>query len=186
MSAPGREDDLHEALGESQRLGLLGARPIPEVVEHARMYVRALAGVSGRVIDIGAGGGVPGLVIAHDRPDLEVVLVDRRQKRTDFLERLRRRYAWLASVEVRCADVADLVATVPSGQLADAVVARGFGPPLQTLRLGASLVQPGGLIVISEPPDGDRWDPDRLRELGVRRHLVDRSGDRIAVFARTE
>lgn len=150
------------------------------------MYVRALAGVSGTVVDIGAGGGVPGLVIAHDRPDLEIVLIDRRQKRTDFLERVRRRYAWLASVEVRCADVTDLAAT-SSAELVpvDAVVARGFGPPLRTLAVGASLVRRDGLIVISEPPDGDRWDLDQLRELGVRRRPTAHPGDRIVTFVRT-
>ena len=40
------------------------------------------------VLDLGAGGGVPGLVIAHDLPDLHVTLLDRRAKRTDFLERV--------------------------------------------------------------------------------------------------
>ncbi len=191
MTVPGRDDELHEALGESQRLGFLGARPIPEVVEHARMYVRALDDVDGTVADIGAGGGVPGLVIAHDRPDLHLQLIDRRQKRTDFLERMRRRYAWLASVRVVCADVVDLAAAADdeSDESAwsapvDAVVARGFGPPSSTLTLGASLVRPGGLIVISEPPDGDRWDARLVDEAGVRRLPVDRPGDRIVRFVR--
>ena len=60
-------DDLHDALRESQRLGFLGARPIDEVIEHARSFVRGLdaVGSNGSVIDLGAGGGVPGLVIAH-------------------------------------------------------------------------------------------------------------------------
>ena len=32
-------------------------------------------------------GGLPGLVIAHDRPDVHVTLIDRREKRTDLLQR---------------------------------------------------------------------------------------------------
>ena len=51
---------LHEALGDSQRLGLLGARPVVDVIEHARGFVTALDGVDGEVVDLGAGGGVPG------------------------------------------------------------------------------------------------------------------------------
>ena len=39
------------------------------------------------VLDIGSGGGLPGLVIAHDRPDVHVTLIDRREKRTDLLQR---------------------------------------------------------------------------------------------------
>jgi len=196
MTASGREDELYEALGESQRLGFLGARAIPEVVEHARMYVRALDGVVGTVADIGTGGGVPGLVIAHDRPDLRVLLIDRRQKRTDFLERVCRRYGWLASVEVVCADVTELAEAAAGREsdqaeqqaeqhAVDAVVARGFGPPPLTLTSGASLVRPGGLIVISEPPDGNRWAPELLHDVGVRRIPLLHPADRIVTFTRT-
>ena len=39
------------------------------------------------MLDIGSGGGLPGLVIAHDRPDVHVTLIDRREKRTDLLQR---------------------------------------------------------------------------------------------------
>ena len=81
-------DEVLDVLAESQRLGFLGGRPIDEVVEHARSFVDALDGVTGTVIDIGAGGGVPGLVVAHDRPDLRLTMVDRRAKRTDFLQRM--------------------------------------------------------------------------------------------------
>ena len=79
------EEELHEALGTSQRLGFLGDRPIDEVIEHARAFVSAVEGISGSVIDLGAGGGVPGLVLAVDRPDLLITLLDRRTKRTDLL-----------------------------------------------------------------------------------------------------
>jgi len=41
-------------------------------------------------------------------------------------------------------------------------VARGFGPPSRTLQLAVRLVRPGGVVVISEPPDGDRWSDDPL------------------------
>ncbi len=65
MATPDMSAAVHDVLTESQRLGFLGARPIAEVVEHARSFVTALDGVVGSVADIGAGGGVPGLVIAY-------------------------------------------------------------------------------------------------------------------------
>lgn len=43
---------------------------------------------SGRVIDIGTGGGVPGLVLAIGRPDLEFVLTDSASKKTKWVEEL--------------------------------------------------------------------------------------------------
>ncbi len=162
-------DDLRAALADAQRLGLLGARPIDDVVEHARGFVDALdaLGPGGRVADLGSGGGVPGLVIAHDRPDLRLTLVDRRTKRTDFLERVVRRLGWVDRVTVVAADAVAVADTSPHGF--DAVVARGFGPPESTLEVAVRLVRPGGRIVISEPPTGDRWPRATLERLGLRR-----------------
>ena len=161
---------LVDALLDAQRLGFLGSRPIPEVIEHARGFVRALrARESDRVIesvlDLGSGGGVPGLVIAHDLPAVHVTLLDRRAKRTDALERLVRRLGWQDRITVVWTDVTTFGPHDPF----DAVVARGFGPPEFTLAQAARLVGDGGPIVISEPPGVDRWDEQVLAELGLRR-----------------
>ncbi|MFK7919638.1 MAG: RsmG family class I SAM-dependent methyltransferase [Ilumatobacter sp.] len=175
------DPDVRAALVESQRLGFLGERPIDEVVEHARAFGSAVADVSGCVADLGSGGGVPGLVLAHDRPDLAMLLVDRRAKRTDFLARVVRRLGWTDRVTVVCADVADVIS---SGEfVVDAAVARGFGPPMVTLTLGARLVRSGGKIVISEPPSGDRWVSEMYAELGVRR--TDVTGGQVSIFERS-
>ncbi|HCJ19934.1 MAG TPA: 16S rRNA (guanine(527)-N(7))-methyltransferase RsmG, partial [Erythrobacter sp.] len=40
-------------------------------------------------LDLGSGAGFPGLVIAAMRPDLEVILVESRKRRVDWLERAR-------------------------------------------------------------------------------------------------
>ncbi|NND76370.1 MAG: methyltransferase [Phycisphaerales bacterium] len=170
---------LYEALGASQRLGFVGGRSISEVIEHARVFVDALSAVSGAVLDLGSGGGVPGLVIAVDRPDLAVTLLDRRTKRTDFLSRMIRRMGLTDRVTVLAADVDDAIRAGLTGF--DGVVARGFGPPAATLRTALDLVAPAGTVVISEPPSGDRWDPALLVELGVSRLPSD---PRVAVFRR--
>lgn len=163
-------------------MGLLGARPVEEVVEHAREFVRALSGItpatstadslgSGSdrptVVDIGTGGGIPGLVVANDRPDLSVTLVDRRQKCTDFLERAVAALGFRDRVTVRCCDVSTLIG---AGEQFDAVTARGFGPPSRTVDTASKLVRPGGLIVISEPPEGDRWIAEQVGQLGLTHH----------------
>jgi len=185
------DEDLIAVLTASQDLGFLGARPIPEVIDHARAFVRALAGLTVErderptIVDLGSGGGIPGLVIAADRPDVRLTLLDRRSKRTDFLDRMVHRLGWADRVDVVCDD-AERVADRLPGRFTGAV-ARGFGPPELTLRLGAALVAVGGRIVISEPPDGDRWDPELLRRLGVDRIEVpvpDAGEARVAVFRR--
>jgi len=173
---------LVDALASSQRLGMLGDRPIGEVIEHAGAFVDALGGVTGTVIDLGSGGGVPGLVIARARPDLRVVLVDRRATRADHLARLVLRLELGGRVEVLAVDARVLPETF--AELADAVVARGFGPPAETLGRAAPLLAQGGLAVVSEPPHpvADRW-PDALL---TRWHLRREPGDdaRVACFRR--
>jgi 16S rRNA (guanine527-N7)-methyltransferase len=161
---------LVDALLDAQRLGFLGPRPIPEVIAHARGFVRALRArqddrVIESVLDLGSGGGVPGLIIAHDLPAVRLTLLDRRAKRTDALERVVRRLGWQDRITVACMDVTTFVPDDPF----DAVVARGFGPPAFTLTQAVRLVRDGGPIVISEPPEVDRWDDRVLAELGLRR-----------------
>ena len=179
---PAIDPAVREALIASQRLGFLGERDIDEVIAHARGFVSALDGVAGLVADLGSGGGIPGLVIAHDRPDLDVLLVDRRSKRTDFLARMVRRLGWTDRVSVTNADVEDLIEQRDGADEAPitAAVARGFGPPESTLDLARSLVCVGGRIIISEPPDGDRWPPELLAELGV--HRIDDGTGSVSVF----
>jgi 16S rRNA (guanine527-N7)-methyltransferase len=163
-------DGLVETLRDAQRLGFLGSRPIEQAVAHTQGFVDALGLLppGTRLIDIGSGGGLPGLVLADRYRDASITLVDRRQKRTDFLQRAVVRLG-LLNVEVRCADVERLSVSVASGVLApfDVVTARGFGPPDVTLRYAVGLLASPGTIAISEPPVGDRWDPSMLVELGV-------------------
>mgnify|MGYP003870343275 CR=1 FL=1 len=169
------DGDLVAVLLESQRLGFLGRREISEVIEHARHFVSGLEGVTGRVADIGAGGGVPGLVVAHDRPDLKITLIDRRATRMDFVRRSVRRLGWDDRVSVVTSDVDELEDAF------DAVIARGFGPPTSTLRSARRLLTPAGIIVVSEPPDGDRWDAAVVTELGLTRRAAEPTSS-IAVF----
>jgi 16S rRNA (guanine527-N7)-methyltransferase len=159
--------ELVAVLEDAQRLGFLGSRPIPEVIEHARGFVRAVraVGTVRSVLDLGSGGGVPGLVIAHDLPSTHVTLLDRRAKRTDALERVVLRLGWGHRVSVVCQDVA----TFGPDASFDAVVARGFGPPAFTLTCAARLVRSGQPIVISDPPGGNRWDAGLLERLSLQR-----------------
>lgn len=179
------DEALTEALGLSQRLGMLGSRPVVEVIDQATAYVEALDAVGltgGVVVDLGSGGGVPGLVIARQRPALQLVLVDRRATRTDHLRRLVVRLGLTGRVEVLTADAALLPRLIPTPVAA--VVARGFGPPAELLAVAVPLVGPGGVVVVSEPPEPDptRWPAAALEEHGVER--VAHPDQRVALLRR--
>lgn len=138
-------------------------------MDHARSFVSALPAAVNSVVDLGSGAGIPGLVIALDRPTVNVTLVDRRAKRTDELERTVLTLGWHPRVRVVCADTADLLGDPAWEKTFDAAVARGFGPPHLTLATAARLVRRGGWIIISEPPThhGTRWEHRTLSNVGV-------------------
>lgn len=126
-------------------------------------------GARTRIVDLGSGGGVPGLVLAEELPSSRWVLIDSNQRRTAFLRSA-----------VAALDLGERV-TVWEGRAEDAgrdpslraghdlVVARGFGPPAVTAECAAPLLRVGGCLVVSEPPgsDGSRWPADGVSALGL-------------------
>jgi len=142
MSSPRKT--LDDVLGDAQKWGTLGRRSISEVISHARQFVAPLVGCTGPVIDIGTGAGVPGLVIAVDRPDLHLVLTDRRATRMDALRRGVAAMGLTDRVAVLTADVEVLGRDPEHAGRYEAVVSRGFGPPEVTLRLATPSRRPAG------------------------------------------
>ena len=169
MSGPHAEELLTSILQRAQAEGALGARPILEVIAHARSFVAALPDGVLSIMDLGSGAGIPGLVVALDRPLLQVTLVDRRAKRVDALRRAVTALGWGARVTVLEADADQLSRDPTWAKTQDAVVARGFAEPAVTLPIAGRLVRPGGWVVISEPPaeHGSRWDVEWVRSLGM-------------------
>lgn len=158
---------LRGQLERARALGFLGPGPIDAHIDHAQGFVRALVDVDGLVIDLGSGGGVPGLVIAVARGDLRVVLVDAMDKRCRFLEQA------VVALGFDHVDVlhqrAEEVGRGPLRGTADAVVARSFGPPAATAECAAPLLRAGGRLVVSEPPGatGARWPAAGTALLGL-------------------
>lgn len=176
--------ELIAVLAEGQRIGAIGTTPLPSAIAHARRYEAVLPADCHRLLDLGSGGGLPGLVIAWDHPELEVTLVDRRSKRTDHLRRAVARLELTGRVRVVTADAKVLRRDPGYAERYDVVTARSFGPPGVTLRLALPFLRVGGIAVISEPPLGVDAD---LATYGLGVELVGRSGDEggVAVFQRS-
>jgi 16S rRNA (guanine527-N7)-methyltransferase len=125
------------------------------------------AGVE-RLLDLGSGGGVPGLVLAESAPDLRLVLVDSAMRRGRFLREATVELGMEVRVEV-VEERAETAARHPSLREAfDAVVARSFGLPGVTAECAVGFLRLGGSLVVSEPPEASvRWPPDALADLGL-------------------
>ena len=169
LLSPHNREKLLDALGEAQRIGMLGDRSLNEVIDHSLAFVAALPENIRTVVDLGSGGGDPGLVIAVARPEVMTTLVDRRAKRTDLLTRLVGRMGFQPHVEVLEFDVALLPQRFP-GRTWDAVTCRGFGSPAYTAQHAAPLLASGGVLIVSEPPgsDGVRWRDSEVEATGLK------------------
>jgi len=128
----------------------------------------ALGAAPGHALDLGTGGGVPGLILALWWPDSEWTLLDANRRRTTWLQQvvLELGLAPRVSVVRARAEVAGRDRDHRSAY--DLVTARSFGPPAVTAECGAPFLRVGGALLVAEPPlGGDRWPREPLNALGL-------------------
>lgn len=127
----------------------------------------------GRVIDIGTGGGVPGLVLAVVRPDLEFVLTDSAVKKTRWVEEMVDSLG-LSNVVVETRRLELLGREEGFRESFEAVTAKALAPLNVLCELGIPLLKPEGRLVAYKGPalaEEIRQAGPALREL---RSLVHR------------
>jgi len=129
------------------------------------------------VLDLGSGGGLPGLVVAECWSEAELVLLDASARRTAFLRRAVDRLGLSGRVTVlqERAEVCGRQEGLRGSF--DGVLARSFGRPAVVAECAAPLLRVRGWLVVSEPPstaagtgdqdDESRWPAGPLQVLGL-------------------
>jgi 16S rRNA (guanine527-N7)-methyltransferase len=194
---PGVSPALLEVLVEARALDLLGPMDLGEQIRHAlgfaHAFEQARAGhrpldaapgsvpipIPGRWLDLGTGGGLPGLILAQYWADSPAVLLDSAERRTTFLAEAVQTLGWDNRVRVVRARAEEAGRDPGLRTGFDVVWARSFGSPPVTAECAAPFLTPGGLLVVSEPPLPDespgslpedrtamRWPRAGLAELG--------------------
>lgn len=124
--------------------GLIGPLELPRLwTRHILNCAVAAPLFSGRVGDVGSGAGLPGLVLAIARPDVEFVLI----------ETMERRVTWLAEqVAALGLDNVEVVRTRAEdwsrGATLDAVTARAVSALRTLIPVTAPLVHDGGELIL--------------------------------------
>ena len=100
---------------------------------------------AGTIVDVGSGGGAPGIPLAHALPDREVVLLEAERRKCEFLERVappNARVVWgrAEEQEVDWAGVA---------------VAKALAHPPTAAEWCLPLVRPGGAVVLWVGPSAE-------------------------------
>jgi 16S rRNA (guanine527-N7)-methyltransferase len=185
MSAPdndGVTEPVRTALLAAREFGFLGPGPIERHLLHARGFVelaksQAQTTEQPHILDLGSGGGLPGLVLADQWPKASFVFLDASQRRTDFLQGAVISCGFKNRVRVvqQRAEVGGRDSHL-RGRF-DGVVVRSFGPPAVVAECAAPFLRQGGWLIVSEPPveSPSAEDPERVAG-DVRETAPDESG----------
>ena len=131
------------------------------------------------MLDVGSGGGQPGIPAAVCRPDLQITLLDANTKKTSFLQQ--------AAIELELENVRVVSGRVEAvqGLRADVITSRAFAELADFVNWTAHLLQDGGrwaamkgvypAAEIDRLPDSvcvERVDKIRVPQLNAERHMV--------------
>ena len=131
------------------------------------------------MLDVGSGGGQPGIPAAVCRPDLQITLLDANTKKTSFLQQ--------AAIELELKNVRIVSGRVEAvqGLRADVITSRAFAELADFVNWTAHLLQDGGCWAamkgvypaaeIDRLPDSvcvERVDKIRVPQLNAERHMV--------------
>jgi len=156
--------------------------PMQMVTHHLLDSLAAVPAFDGarNVLDVGAGGGLPGTVLAITRPGMKVAMIDTVHKKTAFLTQVKAELG-LTNVTVHTMKVQDLVVAEPF----DVITSRAFADLSDFVNWSGHLLQEGGKFIALKgvAPSEERerlpqeWkvtglQPLQVPRLGAERHLV--------------
>ena len=166
----------------NRRVNLVSRRSIDRVLEtQLRPSLASLLLVKPegavRVLDVGSGGGFPGIPLRILRPNARLDLVEARRKKCDFLSECLRSLD-LADSRVHWCRVEEPSASLSERQPFDLVLARGVGASDRLAKASVPLLSPGGSAwVFADPeehPDGMIWSDESGLPLTCLRRVATR------------
>ncbi|HEX2972222.1 MAG TPA: 16S rRNA (guanine(527)-N(7))-methyltransferase RsmG [Tepidisphaeraceae bacterium] len=98
-----------------------------------------------QLVDVGSGGGVPGIPLAIARPDVQVTLIESTKKKAAFLEKTAKELG-LANVKA-LAERAEVIAHGPKRDSFDIATARAVGAMNMLVEWCLPLVKKGGKLL---------------------------------------
>ena len=156
--------------------------PMQMMTHHLLDSLAAVPSFGGahNVLDVGAGGGLPGVVLAIARPEMKVSMIDTVHKKTAFLTQVKAELG-LANVTVYTKKVQELEVAAKF----DVITSRAFADLSDFVNWSGHLLAAGGQFIAlkgTAPPEEQgrlpaQWKVTELRpiqvpQLQAERHLV--------------
>lgn len=111
-------------------------------------------GEAGRIVDVGSGGGLPGLPLKLTRPDLDVTLVESDQAKAAFLVQAAAGLG-LTGLDVVARPAEEVGRDPRFREVFDVAVARAVAPMAALAELCLPLVRVGGRLLAQKTKDED-------------------------------
>lgn len=140
----------------------LTSRPAAELIDDSLVLLDHL-GEAQRVVDVGSGGGLPGLPLKIARPDLHVTLVESDQDKAAFLVRACA-VLGLQDVEVLARRAEEVGQDPLYREAFDVAVARALAPMRVLAELCLPLVKVGGRLLAQKTDSEEVNDASRAIE----------------------
>ncbi len=130
--------------------------PLDMAVKHFIDSMAPAAMIPGRarVIDIGSGGGFPGLPLKAARPDLSVVMIDASRKKTNFLKHVIRKTG-LENIEAIHGRAEDIAGDISNKGSFDVAVCRAFSSIENFILKGMPFVSQNGFLIALKGKAGE-------------------------------
>ena len=125
-------------------------------VDGSLVAVEAVRGFPGPIVDVGSGGGAPGIPLAVALPERQVTLLEANGRKCTFLREVARSFPNVTVVQGR----AEEQETDRFG----VAVAKALAPPPVAAEWCLPLVAPGGAIVLYIGPTADAGTVSRVSE----------------------
>jgi 16S rRNA (guanine527-N7)-methyltransferase len=125
------------------------------LVEDSLRAVELVGAFAGPIVDVGSGGGAPGIPLATALPDHEVVLLESERRKCDFLEQWappNARVVWGRAEE-------------QDTDWAGVALAKALAPPPVAAEWCLPLVREGGIAVLWV---GESAEPERVAQVAER------------------
>jgi 16S rRNA (guanine527-N7)-methyltransferase len=176
VALEGRELDLfdryyRELLIWNEKMNLVSVRTPEEIV--IKHFVDSLTPMpyiiapQGRLLDIGSGGGFPGIPLKIARPALQVSFLEASRKKSSFLRHLIRQLPLSRAVVIH--------ARVESAMTDDAhrhafhtVISRAAFKMPELFTMARFFLSPGGLLIAMKGPRGEAEKTEPAHDSGLR------------------
>jgi 16S rRNA (guanine527-N7)-methyltransferase len=123
-------------------------------LEESLAVVPLVERFAGPVVDVGSGGGAPGIPLAAALPDREVTLLEASRRKCDFLESVARDFPNLRVVRGRAEEQdTDRYAVA---------LAKALAPPPAAAEWCLPLVEPGGAVILLVGPSAEEAAVSRV------------------------